>query len=502
MSILFLLVCTALSVSRADTYTVESSLSGEQEFLDTSPRTVTVHNEYDVEVFIFFDNNGEHAFLTSIPAGQGAEFSTYLGHRFVVKDRRTSSTTTLESFIIVRGVDSVTLKPATTSDTKTVFSEHFTSRPHPNVVPIRGSRTTAQSVKFRSLSSRPLDIWFDNGADGSFQGSLKSGQETTTTTYAGHVFYFTVSKNKSHEIARFTMTPDQVFYVIYDDAEHSAQGEVVQRTQRELAFMKEYFERTGIHWRANYGPNGPRPPPVLHMWNASSIGQVHKVVSKHGFWNCFGKNDCQSKNELQLDIEVISLAPRAFIIDNFLSDYEADHIIEAAKTKVKESTVGSHDGGGVFSSDTRTSRNTWISRNRDGVMNTISLRAADVLNVDESLLHSSRNAEDMQVVHYVNKQKYDAHHDWGVSGYDESRFITMLLYLTDQADPAAGGETSFPKAGTGGGIKVVPKKGMAVLFYNLLEDGNGDDLSLHAALPVLRGEKWLSNFWVWDPKRK
>ena len=37
------------------------------------------------------------------------------------------------------------------------------------------------------------------------------------------------------------------------------------------------------------------------------------------------------------------------------------------------------------------------------------------------------------------------------------------------------------------GIKIVPKKGNAVLFYNLLDDGNGDDLSLHAALPVKEG---------------
>ena len=48
----------------------------------------------------------------------------------------------------------------------------------------------------------------------------------------------------------------------------------------------------------------------------------------------------------------------------------------------------------------------------------------------------------------------------------------------------------------GRGFKVKPKKGSAVLFYNLLEDGNGDDLALHAALPVRSGEKWLANFWV------
>lgn len=50
--------------------------------------------------------------------------------------------------------------------------------------------------------------------------------------------------------------------------------------------------------------------------------------------------------------------------------------------------------------------------------------------------------------------------------------------------------------------QVAPKKGQAVLFYNMLEDGNGADLSLHAALPVKRGEKWLANLWVWDPSRR
>jgi prolyl 4-hydroxylase len=80
--------------------------------------------------------------------------------------------------------------------------------------------------------------------------------------------------------------------------------------------------------------------------------------------------------------------------------------------------------------------------------------------------------------------------------------ITLLLYLTDQEGPGDGGETAFPKGGSDGkGFKVRPVKGNAVLFYNLLEDGNGDDLSLHAAQPVFKGEKWLANFWVWDPHR-
>ena len=31
------------------------------------------------------------------------------------------------------------------------------------------------------------------------------------------------------------------------------------------------------------------------------------------------------------------------------------------------------------------------------------------------------------------------------------------------------------------------------MFYNLLDDGNGDDLSLHAALPVKEGNLILKN---------
>ena len=106
-----------------------------------------------------------------------------------------------------------------------------------------------------------------------------------------------------------------------------------------------------------------------------------------------------------------------------------------------------------------------------------------MLNLDHNILVTTKNSEDLQVVNYQLRQKYDSHHDWGVSGYNESRFITLLLYLTD-GEAAAGGETAFPKAREGAGFKVRPTKGSAILFYNLLEDGNGDDLALHAALPV------------------
>ena len=37
-------------------------------------------------------------------------------------------------------------------------------------------------------------------------------------------------------------------------------------------------------WRHYYGLEGPRPPPILHMWSASEIGERHQVTSDQGFW--------------------------------------------------------------------------------------------------------------------------------------------------------------------------------------------------------------------------
>jgi prolyl 4-hydroxylase len=59
-----------------------------------------------------------------------------------------------------------------------------------------------------------------------------------------------------------------------------------------------------------------------------------------------------------------------------------------------------------------------------------------------------------------------------------SRFATILLYLNDDME---GGETEFPRwlnADTSEGLKVKPQVGKAVLFYNLLPDGNYDERSV------------------------
>jgi hypothetical protein len=73
-----------------------------------------------------------------------------------------------------------------------------------------------------------------------------------------------------------------IYYI--EDAEHPASPEVMHLAEKEKQFMAEYYNRTGIQWRHYFGQMGPRPPPKLYMWPAKEIGDVHRVISKEGYW--------------------------------------------------------------------------------------------------------------------------------------------------------------------------------------------------------------------------
>jgi hypothetical protein len=46
-----------------------------------------------------------------------------------------------------------------------------------------------------------------------------------------------------------------------------------------------------------------------------------------------------------------------------------------------------------------------------------------------------------------------------------------------------------------------------IIFYSLMPDGNGDELSQHTACPLGAGEgerkiKWSANKWVWNERQQ
>ena len=209
-------------------------------------------------------------------------------------------------------------------------------------------------------------------------------------------------------------------------------------------------------------------------------------------------NKCRETRELNFEWEVLSVTPKVLELrgDRFLSDFEVEHIKDVATPLLHRSVTGA----GGYENKARTSSNAWVKRSMSDVLDWIFLRIADITNVDEAHLWDTIGSESVQVVHYEVGQEYRAHHDWRTNRL-QTRFATLLMYLTDMASPDAGGETSFPKVKDDDGnvLKVHPGKGRVVIFYDMLEDGNVDDLTLHAALPVKEGEKWLANVWIWDP---
>ena len=365
----------------------------------------------------------------------------------------------------------------------------------------------------------------------------KLGDRTVLTTYGGHSFNL-IDKKTGEMYRRLTMRDDVHYIVLEPDTNDFAvlNSEKYIAAKREELFMRQYYQHYGFPWLAKFG----RPAPVLNIWPAEYLGQTHTVKTKHGNWVCDDPNDpqkCYSDKELSVDLTVASHAgiagPRVFLLPDLMSgelngtlcancyvegftvshfllaldvlgwvlDAECDHILRLGKTVVRDSMVGQANGG--FKSQSRTSSTGWLSRSGSPILQTLYKRFADVLGLDESRLHEHDLAEQLQVVRYKHGQLYYPHHDFGedgASGYGQ-RFLTLLLYVVV---PESGGHTSFPKAFGGRGMKVKPpRRGGAVLFYNMLPDGNGDDLSLHGGDSVNADEeKWVCNLWVWDPDKK
>ena len=121
---------------------------------------------------------------------------------------------------------------------------------------------------------------------------VRLGQETTTNTYEGHEFYFTL---KSHsqgqgrgrpEVARFRMMASQVTYVIYNEQDDPSRlpPHLLEHNRREAEFQRSYRRATGLEYKHFFGPAGPRAPPRLFMFPAEFVGQVHRVTSPERHW--------------------------------------------------------------------------------------------------------------------------------------------------------------------------------------------------------------------------
>lgn len=214
----------------------------------------------------------------------------------------------------------------------------------------------------------------------------------------------------------------------------------------------------------------------------------------------------------------MSTHPKIFHIPNFINDVEIAEIHDLAHPHLESSKIRVNSIETKKENSTRTSQTAWLPRGTSPIVDTIFDRAASILQIPEHVVTPYIAAEDLQVVRYQIGEKYDAHFDWQTNPQHlpllPTRYVTFLIYLNDGSSEYlgeagsendeetalySGGETAFYGANHRKGLAIHPGKGSVIFFYNLLEDGNGDELTMHAALPVLKGVKWLCNLWIWDP---
>ncbi|EFJ51369.1 hypothetical protein VOLCADRAFT_120451 [Volvox carteri f. nagariensis] len=210
-------------------------------------------------------------------------------------------------------------------------------------------------------------------------------------------------------------------------------------------------------------------------------------------------------------IETISWSPRAFVYHNFLTSAECDHLVQIGTQRVSRSLVVDSQTGQSKLDDIRTSYGAAFGRGEDPVIAEIEERIAEWTHLPPE------HGEPMQILRYVDGQKYDAHWDWFDDPVhhrsylvDGNRYATVLLYLSEVE---AGGETNLPLAdpidmsvqaienpspcAAKMGLSIRPRKGDALLFYDMdIEGQKGDRKALHASCPTLKGMKWTATKWI------
>ncbi|KAJ5722261.1 dihydrodiol dehydrogenase [Penicillium malachiteum] len=152
----------------------------------------------------------------------------------------------------------------------------------------------------------------------------------------------------------------------------------------------------------------------------------------------------------------------------------------------------------------KTSSSAFLSK-EDPVVSCIGCRALDFHGGPQRALGDYGNP---QLVKYAPGEKNDLHVDWWLEPQNRggrlyNRRTTILAYLDDRCTE---GETYFPYItgmndsavdrygnqqqprfwtnGDGTGLYVAPRRGNAVFWVNLKANGQGDERTLHAALPA------------------
>ena len=189
-------------------------------------------------------------------------------------------------------------------------------------------------------------------------------------------------------------------------------------------------------------------------------------------------------------VQAQMILPRIVVIDNFLDRAECEALMREAQPRLQRSGVVEAGTGNSMVTDYRTSEGMFFDYEENPVVSTIERR------IERAFHWPMACMETMQVLRYRPGEEYKPHQDFfdpadlGTPRQTKlagNRVATVVLYLNE---PVRGGGTTFPDAG---GLTVQAKQGRAVFFSYCVP--SADRRTLHAARPVLEGEKWVAVKW-------
>jgi len=231
---------------------------------------------------------------------------------------------------------------------------------------------------------------------------------------------------------------------------------------------------------------------------------VGKYLSRNGHLNPVPARELA--NATGLFLQQVHASPNIYVIEDFLSGQEVDHIMQSKEFrkgfKKSFTDAATHLQNKVDSN--RDSSFVWFGKMQTSVIARIERRASQLFGV------TADRVEPLQVVKYRPGQFFGRHHDMGVLFDDGSvelperpprRLTTIFVYLND-VDPSNGGSTRFPGLVNEDGIplEVFPKRGKAVVFCNITGEGTPDERTVHEGCPILQGVKYGMNIWTNDKR--
>ena len=179
--------------------------------------------------------------------------------------------------------------------------------------------------------------------------------------------------------------------------------------------------------------------------------------------------------------------PALRVLDGLLTGKECDELIALATPRLARALTVDATGN-LQVDQRRTSVGMFFKLGELPLVAQLEQRIAELVDIPVS------HGEGLQILHYLPGQEYKPHFDWfdpeqpgyaTVTARGGQRIASVVMYLNT---PEAGGGTAFPEAG----LTVTALRGSAVYFaYD-----TGDQSSLHAGLPVIRGEKWIATKWL------